>query len=84
LDEEGSMCMTQRSIEKAFANYYHHLFTSASPQGIEYCTNAIGGKVPLELCTHLVIDFAEELHNAMFQMAPDKVSGPDEFFDGFY
>lgn len=85
LDEEGRTGTTQADVEKAFTDYYQFLFNSASPHGIADCVKNIEGKIPPDLCAQLLVDFTEEeVHSAMFKMAPDKAPGLDGFSTSFY
>jgi hypothetical protein len=55
------------------AKYYHTLFTSATPQNVDECVNAIEGRLTVEMKQELVADFLEEeVHRSLMQMGPIK------------
>jgi hypothetical protein len=84
-DGAGRMCTTQEDIEKAFVNYFEDLFTLTCPLNIEKCTNAILGKITMEMNAHLEAPFVEdEIQATLSQMAPLKALGPNGFTAKFY
>lgn len=48
-NEVGRVCSSQSEIDEAFVSYYSHLFTSARPKNIEWCTTSISSKVSEEM-----------------------------------
>jgi hypothetical protein len=85
MDGRGNMCTTAETIEKAFVSFYDNLFTSARPNNMENCTDAIRSKVSDVMNCNLMAEFTnEEVKQALYQMAPTKAPGPDGFTMGFY
>jgi hypothetical protein len=84
-DGVGRSCTSQESIEQAFIGYYSNLFAMAGATNIEVCIQAITCKVTLEMNTQLEAPFnAEEVYQALQQMAPLKALGLDGFSTEFF
>jgi hypothetical protein len=85
IDEGGQLWTTEEEITSAFTNYFSGLFT-ASPEGdILACLQNVDPRVDDEMNASLLKPFLEEeVQCAIFQMAPDKTPGPNEYPAGFF
>ena len=84
-DEEGRWRDKEADIEEVFVDYFSNIFKSSNPSNMEDIFNAMDRKVSNEMNAFLDKDFSEEkLHKALFQMCPNKASGPDGMSACFY
>jgi hypothetical protein len=74
----------QKSVS-AFLDYYHSLFSSSAPIGVDECLAGLSDKVTPEMNEQLTSRFtSEEVCTAISQMSPYKSPGPDGFPPCFY
>jgi hypothetical protein len=67
-------------VSSAFLDYYHSLFSSSDPTGVEECLDVLQEKVTPEMNEQLTSRFtSEEVCTAISQMSPYKSPGPDGF-----
>lgn len=85
---DTSEWMTKPSeVNDIFLNYYHTLFTTSNPtsNSIDTDLSRIQTRVIDQMRNMLYEPYnAEEVHNALFGMAPWKAPGPDGFHASFF
>ncbi|MCH80000.1 hypothetical protein A2U01_0000762, partial [Trifolium medium] len=84
MNETNVEVKTQAEISKVALNYFDHLFKTNATNH-EPVLSLIVPKVTQEDNDRLLAPITrEELHEALFQMDPDKAPGPDGFNPAFY
>jgi hypothetical protein len=78
MDEGGLLWDTQMNVGGAFVSYFSNLFTMGRAGDYSPCTQPIVSRVNAAMNSELLRVFtAEEIKEALFQMAPFKAPGPD-------
>lgn len=73
------------TVEDAFVNYFHFLFTAGRNLDVEASTRFVKCKVMGAINSKLLANFTmEDISTALNQMAALKASGPDSFIAGFF
>uniref|UniRef100_A0A2N9EK22 CCHC-type domain-containing protein n=1 Tax=Fagus sylvatica TaxID=28930 RepID=A0A2N9EK22_FAGSY len=77
-DERGSWHESNEEIAELMIEYYTTLFTTSNPTHLAEATSEVQKVVTLEMNNNLTREFrAEEVEQAIQQMAPSKAPGPD-------
>jgi len=84
-DGNGTVCSTLRDIEQAFILYFQDLFIATLAHDVGPCVQAISTKATGQMNQQLLTEFTmEEVSQALTQIAPNKLPGPDGFSADFY
>jgi hypothetical protein len=84
-DQYGRQCSTHVTVEDAFVNYFHTLFTAGTNLDVEASTRFVKCKVTGAMNSKLLADFTmEDISTALNQMAGLKVPGLDGFTTSFF
>lgn len=85
LDSKGDRQDTQAGIEEAFVEHFKDTLFTSGPRGMEECLSHVLVKVTAEMNCNLLGEVsADEVKNAVSQMAHMKSPGPDGFPAAFY
>ena len=72
-------------VQSAFVNYFKSLFTSKSASDMSPCLQPLERCVAEEMNNDLLKTFTvEEVHDAIYDMAPLKAPNPYGFIVGFF
>ena len=68
----------QEEIKRMARDYFSELFTTSNPMGLEEVMEAVDYKVESKMDSFLNLPFTSmEIKEALFQIGPAKVPGPD-------
>jgi hypothetical protein len=84
-DENGEVWEIQEGIGGAFENYFSQLFTAGGTSNYVDCFKGVEVRVSEAMNESLMRPFTtDEVHSALFQMAPLKAPELDGFNAGFF
>lgn len=82
---DGSECTNVEELHEMAVDFYHNLFESEGTSHMHFVLDHIPPKVTGEMNLFLCAPFVEsEVKNALFQMFPTKLPGPDGFPAHFF
>ena len=83
--EDGTVCTTQKDLQRLASNFYQQLFTAQADLQPEKVCDFVPRRVSEQMNEMLCQPFTpEEVEVALFQMGPNKAPGEDGFTAGFF
>ena len=77
-NQDGNWVANREEMSGLVNHYFHNMFTSSNPMGIDQVVNVVDRIVTADMNRWLMREFdASEVRQALFQMHPTKAPGPD-------